>query len=111
MFTPVEIEGAFQRLFGMYNQEKVRLLRSAFKEEIASISPEILAGKYSKCAVQPQEFREMLSTGKPGDWQGLPLLDQKAAFVTENLGNAFTCEKFHVIQSTELYHYGFILKH
>lgn len=37
MFTPIEIEGAFRKLFGMYNQEKVKELKSAFKEEIQHI--------------------------------------------------------------------------
>lgn len=43
MFTPSEIEGAFRRLFGLYNEEKVWQLKSAFKEEIEGISPELLA--------------------------------------------------------------------
>lgn len=103
MFTPVEIEEAFRKIFGMYNQEKVKLLKFAFKEEIENISPEHLAWEYSNSAVQPHEYREMLSVDEPGDWQGLPLLDQKAALVAEYLGTRFSSERMHVIQIAELW--------
>ena len=54
-------------------------------------------------SVQPHEYREMLSVDEPGDWQGLPLLDQKAALVAEYLGTRFSSERMHVIQITELW--------
>ena len=103
MFTPAEIEGAFRKLFGMSDKEKMRLLKSAFKEEIASISTETLAWKYAKSAVMPHEFREMLSIGDFDEWQGFPLLDMKAAYVTEEVGSSYTGESFQAIQSTELW--------
>ena len=103
MFTPAEIEGAFRKLFGMYNKEKVSLLKSAFKEEIACISTDTLAWKYAKSAVMPHEFREMLSNGDLDEWQGLPLLDMKAAYVAEEVGSSYTWERFQVIHSTELW--------
>ena len=75
MFTPVEIQEAFRRLFGLYNQEKVSLLKSAFKEEIKHISPEILAWKYSRCAFRPLGYCEMKQVNEPAQWDGFPLWD------------------------------------
>lgn len=103
MFTPAEIEGAFRKLFGLYDQEKVHLLRSAFKEEIESISMDDIAWKYSNSAVKPLEFREMLNAGEMGTWQGLPILDLRAAYVAENLGNEYIGEGLYAIQSVELW--------
>lgn len=103
MFTPIEIEEAFRRLFGLYNQEKVRQLKSAFKEEIEGISPEVLAWKYSNCAFQPLGYCEMKIVNEPGEWSGLPILDQRAAFVAEALDTSYSSERFNVNQSIELW--------
>lgn len=103
MFTPAEIEGAFRKLFGMYDKEKVSLLKSTFKEEIASISTDTLAWKYEKSAAMPHEFREMLSIGDLDEWHGFPLLNMKAAYVAQDVGSSHTWEGFQVTQSTELW--------
>ena len=103
MFTPVEIEEAFRRLFGLYNQEKVSLLKSAFKEEIKHISPEILAWKYSKCAFRPLGYCEMKQVNEPAQWDGFPLLDQRAAFVAEEMDTYHESENFKAFQSIELW--------
>ncbi len=103
MFTPIEIEGAFRKLFGMYNQEKTKKMKSAFKEEIESIDPKLLAWKYSKSAFQPLGYCEMERVGEPAQWHGLPILGQQAAFVAEALDTSYTSENFNVNQSIELW--------
>ena len=103
MFTPSEIEGAFRRLFGLYNGEKVRQLKSAFKEELEGISLELLAWKYTNSAFQPLGYCEMERVGEPAQWHGLPILGQQAAFVAEALDTSYTSENFNVNQSIELW--------
>lgn len=103
MFTPIEIESAFRTLFGMYNEEKVRLVKSAYKEEIEGISAELLAWKYSNRAFSPLSFCEVKNVNEPSQWSGLPILDQRAAFVTKAMANSYTSEKTNVKQCIELW--------
>lgn len=103
MFTPAEIEGAFQRLFGMLSPEIQEGLEYSFKEEIEGISTELLAWKYSQSAFQPLSFCEGKHSGKPAEWCGKPVLNQRAAFVAADIYTNHVSKTFRVTESIELW--------
>ena len=103
VFTPTEIESAFRRLFGLLSPEIQEGLRYSFKEEIEGISLELLAWKYAKSAFQPLSFCEAKHSGKPVEWYGKPVLNQRAAFVAADRYTNQVSKNFRATENIELW--------
>lgn len=103
MFTPKKIDGAFNKLFCMYDMKEFFEACDEYEEEMEYIDPDILSVKYQKEAKQVFEYLVSSGPEDEGTYHGGDLFERMAVCVARADSKPFETKRIRIVTGLELW--------